>query len=179
MQNMIKSIINQNKNVLMQIHASICLLNNHQYAERLDILSGSSIGMHVRHIVEFYECLVNGLSSTIINYDARQRNLEVENNRDFSLDCILAIIEGMDNYAKDTVLQLHANVENETELFAMPTSIYRELYYLLEHTTHHMAIIKMAFLDYFIQYQLPATYGVASSTLQYQSRVHSNIYTAS
>jgi uncharacterized damage-inducible protein DinB len=175
---MIKSIVNQNKNVLMQIHASIALLSNNEYAERLEILSNSSIGMHIRHIVEFYECLVKGMQSTIINYDARQRNLEVETNKEFSLECLLAIVDAMDNFEKDTQLQLLANLENEAELFKMPTSIFRELYYLLEHTTHHMAIIKMAFLDHFTAHQLSATYGVASSTLQYQSRVHSNVYTS-
>jgi uncharacterized damage-inducible protein DinB len=175
---MIQSILTQNKNVMMQIHASINLLSNEEYAERLEILSNSSIGMHVRHIVEFYECLYTGIQTKIINYDHRQRNLKVETNKQFSMECIEAIIESFENYRIDQPLELHAILENNTELFKMPTSIFRELYYLLEHTTHHMAIIKMAFLDHFTTHQLSATYGVASSTLQYQSRVHSNVYTS-
>ena len=53
------------------------------YATPLNVLSDSSIGQHVRHVLEFYLCLLHAQDSGIFNYDARQRDLELQT------DCLL------------------------------------------------------------------------------------------
>src|ERR1043166_4241748 len=39
---------------------------------------GSPLGAHYRHVLDHFICLFDGVSSGIINYDARQRNTELE-----------------------------------------------------------------------------------------------------
>ena len=38
-------------------------------------------GGHIRHILEFYECLLGGLAGGRVDYDARRRDLLVETSR--------------------------------------------------------------------------------------------------
>jgi hypothetical protein len=57
----------------------------------------------------------------------------------------------------------------------MPTTVARELFYMLEHTVHHMAIIKMAVVNENLNIDIPENFGVANSTIQYQKSVHSKL----
>src|SRR5437879_2189038 len=38
-------------------------------------------GSHFRHVLEFYECFLDGLASRKIDYDARKRNEAIEKSR--------------------------------------------------------------------------------------------------
>ena len=48
------------------------------------------------------------------------------------------------------------------------TTLYRELQYNVEHAVHHMAIIKIALINNFGDVEIPASFGIAHSTIKYQ-----------
>ena len=48
------------------------------YTRKTLSLDGATIGGHTRHIIRFLEILLNSYYSNKINYDKRQRNLELE-----------------------------------------------------------------------------------------------------
>ena len=48
--------------ILKQIFDLINQLNDAEYSAELDLLNGNSIGKHVRHVVEFFECGKLGVS---------------------------------------------------------------------------------------------------------------------
>ena len=61
---------------LAEFNQVIGQLSNAQFSESLPIFSGSSIGMHARHVIEFYQCLLQkGVVNQGINYDKRIRDL--------------------------------------------------------------------------------------------------------
>jgi len=66
------------KSALLEIKKLTLVLSDEVYSSPLDILSGSSIGQHMRHIVEFYTCLLSQQQGQIINYDLRARNQLIE-----------------------------------------------------------------------------------------------------
>lgn len=53
-------------------------LSNEQYKQSQPLLMGSSIGKHVRHIIDLFDCLIYGSNTLVINYDARKRNENFE-----------------------------------------------------------------------------------------------------
>jgi hypothetical protein len=61
------------KNILSQLVDSLQLLSNEQYCREIPTLSDSSIGHHVRHVIEMFILLQEGLSSGIVNYEKRNR----------------------------------------------------------------------------------------------------------
>ena len=150
--------------LLIQLKNCLNQLTNEEYTENLTIFSGSTIGQHTRHILEFYQCLLN--VDEIINYDLRKRNLQIENNKEYMLEIIDFLIQKLSflNLSKKIILQgTLGGILNTVE-----SNISRELLYVTEHAVHHMAILKIGILHKFSHIQLADNFGIAESTITYQ-----------
>jgi hypothetical protein len=154
-------------NTLQQLIDLLQQLNPDIYAKPLQVLSGSSLSGHVRHITEFYLCLFNGLASGEVDYDARQRNLLLEKDNRFAIQTLESIIEKVQALQGDTPLQLKACFDADATLL-VPTTLYRELIYNLEHCIHHLATIRIGVSSETIHYAIPQNFGVAPSTIHYR-----------
>lgn len=153
---------------LLQVSEVIQLFDNNQYAKPLDVLSDNSVGKHIRHIVEFYQCLLNGLKDGIIDYDSRERNNLIETDIAYTQKVIENIINAIDVTNNQKMLLKITYGENS---FTIPTSFLRELVYNIEHTIHHFAIIKIGIKSHFPSLVFPEDLGVAHSTIKYQQQV--------
>jgi uncharacterized damage-inducible protein DinB len=149
---------------LTELQELLVKLSDRQYQHQSELLSGASIGQHLRHVIEFYNCLLNGLSQQKINYEKRARSLELENNRKTAINKISSI--------KDQLLSLELNsrLNLEIEDLIIDTSVQRELYYNLEHSIHHQALIKVGLKEQNIGNMVNANFGVAPSTLKYRKQ---------
>jgi uncharacterized damage-inducible protein DinB len=152
--------------LLNQVVTILNQLNNDQYAMELEILSKGSIGKHVRHILEFYECMLNGIESGKINYDKRQRNISLETDVDFAINCIHTLT--------DTILQLNdtpliLQVEYDGYMTELTSSVFRELSYNIEHTVHHLAILKIGLRTNLCFVNIDENLGIAYSTQKFNS----------
>jgi hypothetical protein len=153
---------------LCQLADFISVIDPEHYRATSELLLGSSIGQHVRHIVEFYSCLKEGYASQKVNYDQRKRDLVIERDKMSALLLIADLMKWMDE-AKPCAITLEGSYEtDEKEIFSIMSHLERELVYNIEHSIHHMAIIKIAAVNLY-GYQLPADFGVASSTLKHRS----------
>jgi hypothetical protein len=158
---------------LSQLADFITVMNSEHYTTTSDLLLGSSIGQHVRHILEFYCCLKEGYAVQKVNYDLRKRDLSIEQDKMVALTLIIDLIKWIEQTEPAALLLEGSYAADEKEVFSILSHLERELVYNIEHTIHHMAIIKIAALNLF-HYELPADFGVASSTLKYRSQyVHS------
>lgn len=144
-------------------------VSDSEYKMAVSCLSGSTLGQHIRHVAEFFLCLQKGLSTGVINYDRRERNKDIEENRIFAIRAMAKISEDLTSLtvAKSLTLQAIYGVREE-KLVEIPTNLERELAYNIEHAIHHMAILKIGFKEIRSEVELPEGYGVASSTLRYQ-----------
>lgn len=150
--------------LLIQLKNCLNQLTNDEYTEKLAIFSGSTIGQHTRHILEFYQALLN--VDKIINYDLRQRNLQIENDKEYMLQIIDSLTKELKslNLSKKIILQgTLGGVLNTVE-----SNLGRELLYVTEHAVHHMAILKMGIVHSFCHIQFEENFGVAESTINYQ-----------
>jgi hypothetical protein len=142
-------------------------LDSEQYAQPLAVLNGSSIGQHSRHIIEFFQCLLEGSLMGIVDYDARQRNLMLEENIGYAQNVILEIIQNIDS-EKFHNLPISLAVDYAEEDILIPTNFMRELVYLVEHSIHHYALIRIGVQENFREITLPLNFGVAYSTVKYK-----------
>lgn len=140
------------------------------YRRSLPILSGGSVGKHVRHIVEFYQCLFNGVPEKEVDYDARERNLFLETDLYFAGETLQEIMHQINRLAADQLLYLRASYPPD-ETILIPTSMYRELIYNLEHCVHHQATIRIGVQTMARPYALDPAFGVAPSTIRHQQTV--------
>ena len=142
-------------------------LTDRQYTMSCRTLSGSSVGQHVRHIVELFQCLVNGYPTGVVNYDARPRNQAIANHKEVAAECLANIINTITHPDKPMLLETGMNTDDQPGIIS--TTYFREIVYNIEHAIHHMALIRIGITEV-SDIGLPQEFGVAPSTLNYQAR---------
>lgn len=152
--------------VLKQLNNLLNQLSDTEYAKSLPLISQNTIGKHVRHILEFYTCLLDGIENKSVDYDARKRNLDLENYTGKALETSSFISEKLINLDNKVELELFATLPHDR--IKLSTTLERELLYVLEHTIHHFAIIKIAIKNEFPHIKVADEFGVAYATLQHQ-----------
>lgn len=105
----------------------------------------SSIGSHIRHILDFYDCIFNTDSENRIDLTARSRNKAVEADCCCARDYLNLIIEKLNVVSfdiKDTVIVIDDLGLGKTEI---PYTYGALLSQGNSHTIHHYAIINYIF----------------------------------
>lgn len=139
------------------------------YAKPLDVFNGSSLGGHTRHIIEFYHCLIKNYQKKVINYDLRDRDKNIETNPALAAEAILNIITELKKLNLDEMVELQMSYDLKSTFFDTTVSnVKREVIYNLEHTIHHMALIKIGVIVAAPQIKLENEFGVAPSTIKFQ-----------
>ena len=126
-------------------------------------------GAHLRHVLEFYQCFLDGLEKSHIDYDARRRDENVENSRAAAASAILSIIRSLETSAAlrgqfIVWVRMEDSDRGVREPF-MESSISRELQVLSSHTIHHFALIAMTLRMHGVE--MDPDFGMAPSTLRY------------
>ena len=157
------------KELLGQLHSVIDQLQEEDFRKPIPVLSGSSIGQHIRHTIEFFLCLMDGANQGELNYDNRKHDKFIEEDPKLAVSVIESIQGFLEKDLTNHKMDLLANYNlvNE-EPVRIPSSFLRELAYNIEHAIHHMALIKIGVRALDKGIQLPDHFGVASSTVRYQ-----------
>jgi len=155
-----------NQHILAQLKDLLNVISEHAYASPLALLHGSSVGQHVRHTLEFYQCLYEQVPLGFVDYEARNRDLCLETDPAFSATFAENIMLWLSRPIEDVSLTMMVCFENQNQ--EVQTTLMRELIYMAEHAIHHFAIIKIALAEAFPKIELPSNFGVAYSTIQYR-----------
>lgn len=159
--NAIRASFQQLTEVLDQITAE-------QYKTASENLSGASVGQHTRHIIELFQCLLSGYSTGRICYDERKRDANIETDPLFAKQLLSDISSSIEQ--KNIELQLVGVYDGSaSEQLQLTTNYNRELLYNLEHTVHHMALIRVGLKE--LKTELAAEhFGIASSTIRHREQ---------
>jgi len=155
-------------NTFVQLAASLQQLTHDEYSKPCKALFGNTIGQHVRHIIELFQCLEKGYDDGIINYENRNRDLLTETNKVIAEKLLSDIHSKLNRENKELKLEAFYD-EHATEPVIISTNYYREVAYNLEHTIHHMALIRVGVTET-TKILLPENFGVASSTVKYRKQ---------
>jgi uncharacterized damage-inducible protein DinB len=157
------------KENLKQLSEMLQLISKEQYTQKSEILSGSSVGQHIRHILEFYQLLISGSFSGIISYDKRQRDQRIEENPRFAIEIINRFVKGIETLDLNQKVKFEGDftTDGSQDNFTA-SSVGRELAYCIEHSIHHQAIIKAGLIDLGLTAVVSENFGVAYSTIRYR-----------
>lgn len=163
---MLRDLIEQNLSLLTQAQEILTLLPEALYRLSNDATYGASPGAHIRHILQYYDALLSGLSGGVINYDTRNRSSPIETNLAEALaasDKIFAALAALPN--DDRAVQ---TIQNQNPRECAPpeaSSLRRELAFLISHTVHHFALVAVALRINGVA--VPRYFGYAPATIHY------------
>ena len=157
--------------VLRQGESLLKSLSDVAYARKLPNVFGSTVGGHYRHCLDHFQSLLQGLDTDEINYDYRERNPRIENDRNFALAETHRILRGFASISTpflDCPISVRSKVNYELDgAPSIGSTVGRELMYAVAHAIHHYALI--AVMCGMLEVPVPAGFGVAPSTLKYHA----------
>lgn len=151
---------------LEQGHTLVTALSDEHYRRAPQALEASSIGAHYRHHIEHVQLLVEGVEQELVDYDRRPRDERIEQDRDFALQRTRELIAALEQI-DETRLARPLKIAHRTCVQDMgrcaSSNLRRELLFLLSHTVHHYALIKLIAQSF--GQAMPRHFGVMPSTL--------------
>jgi uncharacterized damage-inducible protein DinB len=160
------TVIDSVSNMFDQINEVISVLNDEEFNTELKLFNGSSIGAHIRHIYDFYECVI--LAEEKIDYTCRKRNPEIEKFRLKAQEAYYKLLQNLPNInPKEKVKVIGDFSYQESDNEVIVSTFGRELMYAFDHSVHHLAIIKMGIRAHFSSIKIDNDLGVAPSTIRY------------
>ena len=165
------NLVRENNQHLQQAIDLIGKIGDDLYRNNENPYFKGGVGKHIRHILDFYDCFLNGWHDKI-DYDVRKREEGVETDRQFCIQKINHIMAALNELAavadqSDKSIPVKndgSEIGAQKDPFSLST-VERELQFLKFHAVHHFAIIAMILR---VQgFEPPEDFGFAASTLQY------------
>ncbi|MBN9382453.1 MAG: hypothetical protein J0H74_16915 [Chitinophagaceae bacterium] len=157
--------------LFLQLENLLEQLSDEQYNTSVEALSRATIGQHFRHVIECYQELEKGYHRGFVNYEQRKRDHNLETNRRFALRQMALVGDMLEKPERSLVLVADMGKEVYIDV---PTTYYRELIHNLDHTVHHMALMRIG-VSAVSAVLLPSAFGVAYSTIKFrESKSFSN-----
>jgi hypothetical protein len=135
-----------------------------EQSQSTEIYQKTRLGCHVRHVLDHYDALLQGVADGQIDYNRRNRNSAIETDIAVALSAIttlqtkLRMIEE-DKRAFTVISEINCSY---TIIQSFGSTLARELLYLMNHTIHHTAYMKLLIQPYDINLANPI--GIAPGT---------------
>lgn len=131
------------------------------------------VGSQFRHVLDHYRAFIDGRESGRVDYDARQRNPGIETDpAEARAEARMMMIEldriHVEDANRPITVQMDPGGDQRVPDWR-PSTIGRELQFLVSHTVHHYALIKLLLED--VGVYAGAEFGVAPSSLAHQAQV--------
>ncbi len=134
----------------------------------------ANVGRHMRHVLDHVLALKEACTTELVDYDKRHRGNAVETDRllasqQFSVLNLWLQTEDLD----DRALIVASEIDGEkSHRMRFESNLNREILYIINHTIHHAAHIKLALSNFGIA--LPDHIGIAPGTASFNRSLRSN-----
>lgn len=149
----------------------------HQVLELIDLVDDdysripktalSPIGKHVRHIVDHLWAFQEGMRTGCVDYNVRHRDTALETEPKFAENALHKFIAWFkaESLQRQDITVISEISASHLEQVRIPSSINRELAYLINHTLHHVAYASV--LARSMGIAVPQYLGTAPATASY------------
>lgn len=121
---------------------TLTTLSTEDYSDKSAGPYYSSIGGHVRHILDIFNCLLNGINKEQIDLTARERLEDTENDPSEALLYLDKTIEGLTALKQYSIAQILTLVDDLGDgKVSTPATLGNVIFQAHSHAIHHFAII--------------------------------------
>lgn len=118
-----------------------------EYQQKLPPHFPSSIGSHMRHIIDHFLALINGYSTEHVDYNVRHRYNDIEQFPTAAIEKLEEItlwLSHLPEESLDQVLKVSTEVDvSRTHTTTCFSTLERELVFASSHAIHHYALIRI------------------------------------
>ena len=158
------------------IEQAVSLLDDISLADYQEVLTphfSSSIGGHIRHIVDHFLALKQASTSGEINYNKRNRHADLEQFPQSAIATCESITAWLEETRSTQLLNQRVLVTRDIDIShtkgtTCESTLERELVFVASHAIHHYALIRI--IRNMQGKALPEFFGYASSTISYITR---------
>lgn len=125
---------------LQKLESLLSLLDNKQLCNNSVAPYYSSIGSHIRHILDFYDCILN-IENNSVNLTNRKRDETVENFTDSAINYLESIKERIKSFPFDLEKEIIVIDDLGMGKIEIKYTFASLLAQANSHTIHHYAII--------------------------------------
>ena len=159
--------------VLAQGEALLADLSDAQYAEA--DTQRASVGAHYRHSLEHFQILLEAVNEAQIDYDRRERDAGLENDRLVALQVTRDFRHAarfLSTLSTDRAIEARYKISYAgSGSCSASSTIGREIMYAVSHAIHHYALIGL--ICGVRKIPVPQDFGVAPSTIAYNEQTRS------
>ena len=169
------NLIQANVEALTQGKGLLKQLTQEQFVCVCEPYVFSTIGEHIRHVLDMYRSLMVLDSNTLgnevlIDYDSRTRGNPVEKSREAALvavEDVLAWVMRLEQFHSQEKWDFRLSIKTEvclesTATATIASNLARELVFVSSHAVHHFALI--AVIAKLQDVDVPQSFGVAPAT---------------
>ena len=165
----INLLIKGGEHCVDQCEALLNMISEEAYVQLTQ--DSSSIGTHMRHVLDRFQCLLTGLPDKTVDYDARRRDKSIETNKAAARFAATTLKRRLRKLGRnleqgsepDAELLVRESVHHESPQVSVSSNLQRELMGLITHATHHLALMVM--LGKQLGYEFDKDLGKAPSTI--------------
>lgn len=161
----INLLIKGSEHCIDQCETLLNLISEEAYVQLTQ--DSASVGTHMRHVLDRFESLFNGLSTRTVDYDARRRDKSIETSipaARFAATKLRRKLTDLSRHQELGVqLLVQESVQHESPQVSVGSNLQRELMGLITHATHHLALMVM--IGKQLGYQFDGDLGKAPSTI--------------
>lgn len=141
-----------------------------RYAAPSSRMMGSTIGQHLRHTLDHFAAALVALEDQVIDYDHRDRDTPIENDREAALDALAQVRTRLERVPEGTLasgVQIRVMLSAEGDEAQLASTLARELAFATHHGIHHCAMMVAIASEHALP--VPEGFGKAPSTRNYES----------
>jgi uncharacterized damage-inducible protein DinB len=157
---------------LQQGELLLAEISDANYTRKVPLAFNASIGGHYRHCLDHFQNVLNAAPAGDLNYDHRERNTLIEQDRYAALNATRTLrehFEQLDPQLARRPLSVTCQTSHTTGNSPTTSStVEREIMYAIAHAVHHYALIGV--IGGILGLPLPPGFGIAPSTLQHQTK---------
>lgn len=141
-----------------------------EVAARAGLRFDDRIGPHLRHVIEHYEALLNGLDRGVVDYDNRPRERALERDAALAQSRCTTLVAALENrraqaWPERVAVAVDGGVHGEVRFVSGSTPL-RELLFVAGHAVHHYALLRVLLEAEGLT--LPENLGRAAATIRYE-----------
>jgi len=132
----------------------------------------ANVGKHLRHNFDHLNALKTGLQTGTVDYNRRTRDSAVECDRLLAAQqlSVLQLWVDTDDLSNQTLSVISEISCHNMQSMEFTSNLHREILYMINHTIHHAAHIKLLLVQYGIK--LPERIGLAPGTATHLRQVN-------